>query len=319
MIRSFIVAIAVVVCWSAVAAAQPTATPTPDILNSISLSPDEAKNKTISVGEFANFTATGHYQNGTTKNLTQRVDYTSSDPTVAEAPNTEGNKGKVNGLAPGVVTITAVEPLSGISSNDTGGVNGHLTVQAALVSIVLKPLDKNAAVGEFVTYTATGILADNTAENPSTKNLTQKVEYKSTNNSVAVCPNTEGNRSRCEAVGIGTAIITATFTFPDQTTLTSTAEDSGTLTVREPGATPTGPTPARTPSPGGTPTLCGDPNDTGTVTVSDGVEVLNAAASLPSDCTTAVCDVDGSGSVSVTDGVLVLRSAAGLDDGLHCE
>ncbi len=92
---------------------------------SISLSPDEAKNKTISVGEFANFTATGHYDNDVTKNLTQKVDYTSSDPTVAEAPNTDGNKGKVNGLKPGVVTIIATDPETGISSNDSGGVNGH--------------------------------------------------------------------------------------------------------------------------------------------------------------------------------------------------
>lgn len=317
MLRSSIVL--AVVFWSAVAAAQPTPTavgPTPDILKSIALTPDEAKNKTISVGEFANFTATGHYQNGTTKNLTQRVDYTSSDPTVAEAPNTEGNKGKVNGLKPGVVTITAVEPLSGISSNGSGGVNGHLTVQAALASIVLKPLEKNADVGEFITYTATGILADNTAQNPSTKNLTQKVVYASTNTTVAVCPNTEGNKSRCEAVGVGTAIITATDPI---TEISTTAEESGALTVRAPGATATGPTPTGpTPTPEGTPTVCGDPNGTGTVTVSDGVEVLNAAASLSSDCTTAVCDVDDSGSVTVTDGVLVLRSAAGLGGPLGC-
>ena len=306
MLRSSIVL--AVVFWSAVAAAQPSPTPTPDILKSIALNYDEAKNKTISVGEFANFIATGTYQNGTTKNLTQRVDYTSSDPTVADAPNTEGNKGKVNGLKPGVVTITATEPLSGISSNDAGGTNGHLTVQGALVSIALKPLDKNAVVGDLITYTATGILSDG-----NTKNLTQKVVYASTNTSVAVCPNSEGNKSQVQAVGIGTAIITAT---DPVTEISSVAEASGLLTVREPGASATGPTP--TPEGTPTPTVCGDPNESGTVTVSDGVEVLSFAASLPSDCTTGVCDVDGSGSVSVTDGVLVLRAAAGLGDPLSC-
>jgi Bacterial Ig-like domain (group 2) len=292
------------------AAAQvPTVSPTPGNLVSISLVPDAAKNKIISVGEFANFTATGHYDNGVTKNITQKVDYTSSDPTVAEAPNEMDNKGKVNGVAPGVVTISATDPMTGISSNDAGGVNGMLTVQGALQSIVLGPLDKNVFVGGFVTYTATGNLSDG-----NTKNLTQKVVYASSDTSVAMCPNAEGNKSRVEAVGVGVAIISAT---DPVTQIATDAAGSGTLTVRVPtGPTATGRTP--TPMPRSTPTLCGDPDDSGTVTVTDGVQVLAEAASLPSDCTPAVCDVDDNGSVTVTDGVLVLRAAAELESALQC-
>ena len=59
-------------------------------------------------------------------------------------------------------------------------------------------------------------------------------------------------------------------------------------------------------------TVCGDADGNGDVTVTDGVQVLRAAAELPSSCTPAVCDVDGDGSVGVTDGVNVLREAAGL-------
>jgi hypothetical protein len=310
MLRSSIVVFVVVLAWSSLASAQvPTATPTPGNLVSISLSPDEAKNKIISVGEFANFTATGHYDNDVTKNLTQKVDYTSSDPTIAEAPNADGNKGRVNGLKPGVVTIIATDPETGISSNDAGGVNGHLTVQGALVSIVLKPLDKNAAVGEFVIYTATGNLSDG-----NTKNLTQKVTYASSDTSVATCPNETGNKSRCQAVGVGVTTISAT---DPVTAISTTAEGSGTLTVRVPtGPTATGRTP--TPTPRTTPTVCGDPDASGAVTVTDGVQILSAAADLDSDCTNAICDVDDSGSVTVTDGVLVLRAAAGLGTDLVC-
>ncbi len=301
-----------VVLWSSTfAAAQvPTVTPTPaGALVSLSLAPDQAKNKIISVGEFANFTATAHYENGVTRNMTQRVDYTSSDPAIAEAPNAEGNKGKVNGVSPGVVTIVATDPESSVSSNDVGGVNGHLTVQGALVSIVLKPLEKNATVGAFVNYTATGNLSDG-----NTKNLTQKVTYASSDTNVAVCPNADGNKGRCQAVGTGTAVISAT---DPVTEIATTTEGSGTLTVRVPtGPTATGRTP--TPTPRSTPTVCGDPDDSGTVTVTDGVQILSAAAELDSDCTAAVCDVDDSGSVTVTDGVLVLRSAAGLDGTLAC-
>lgn len=58
--------------------------------------------------------------------------------------------------------------------------------------------------------------------------------------------------------------------------------------------------------------VCGDADGSGTVSVSDGVQTLRAAAGLQSTCTAAACDVDGSGAVTVTDGVSVLRKAAGL-------
>lgn len=63
---------------------------------------------------------------------------------------------------------------------------------------------------------------------------------------------------------------------------------------------------------GPTPGLCGDADLSGAVTVTDGVQVLRAAAGLSSSCTLQRCDVDGSGSITVTDGVNVLRNAAGL-------
>lgn len=58
-------------------------------------------------------------------------------------------------------------------------------------------------------------------------------------------------------------------------------------------------------------TLCGDADGDGSVTITDGVNVLRAAAGLSSTCDTA-CDVDGSGDITISDGVNVLRVAAGL-------
>jgi hypothetical protein len=64
---------------------------------------------------------------------------------------------------------------------------------------------------------------------------------------------------------------------------------------------------------------CGDADASGAITVSDGVNVLRAAAGLDGSCpVAAACDVDGSGSVTVSDGVNVLRAAAGLPTGLTC-
>ncbi len=63
---------------------------------------------------------------------------------------------------------------------------------------------------------------------------------------------------------------------------------------------------------------CGDADGSGTVSVTDGVQVLRTAAGLDADCTTIGCDVDASGSVTVSDGVNVLRAAAGLPVELRC-
>jgi hypothetical protein len=70
-----------------------------------------------------------------------------------------------------------------------------------------------------------------------------------------------------------------------------------------------GPTPTATATP---PPLCGDADGNGSITVSDGVQVLRAVADLSSTCTLSRCDVDGNGSLTVTDAVSVLRRAADL-------
>jgi len=70
--------------------------------------------------------------------------------------------------------------------------------------------------------------------------------------------------------------------------------------------------------PAGAQERCGDADGSGSVNVTDGVQTLRAAASLPSSCTLARCDVNDDGAVSVTDGVNVLREAAGLAPTLTC-
>lgn len=63
---------------------------------------------------------------------------------------------------------------------------------------------------------------------------------------------------------------------------------------------------------------CGDADGDATLTVTDGVHVLRAAADLPSSCLIDFCDTDASGAVGVTDGVRVLRAAAALPVELDC-
>jgi len=64
--------------------------------------------------------------------------------------------------------------------------------------------------------------------------------------------------------------------------------------------------------------LCADSDGNGEVTVSDGVNLLRAAAGLSSNCVLQVCDVNLDGTISVTDGVIALRQAAGLPTNISC-
>jgi cysteine-rich repeat protein len=91
-----------------------------------------------------------------------------------------------------------------------------------------------------------------------------------------------------------------------------TDDDGCDADCRIPGANPT---PAPTPEPDA---LCGDADGDGTRSVSDGVQVLRAAAALGSVCTLARCDVDANGTIGVTDAVQVLRLAAGLPANGNC-
>ena len=68
----------------------------------------------------------------------------------------------------------------------------------------------------------------------------------------------------------------------------------------------------------GSPRACGDADGNTILTVTDGVQVLRAAADLPSSCLADFCDTDGDGATGVTDGVLTLRAAAALAVDLRC-
>jgi len=257
-------------------------TPTP-LLQSISLDP--ATHQRV-VGQTQSYIATGHYDDGSMQNLTQKLNYSSSDTSVAVAPNTAGAKSKVTAVGPGVTTISAVDPSSGISTSDSGG-DATLTVIVAptptgptptgptptgptptplLQSISLSPPTHVRAVGQTQAYVATGHYSDG-----STRNLTPKLTYSSSDPQVAVATNDATSKSLVDAVAPGKATISAV----DPVSGISSAQSGGdaTLTVIIP-ATPTGPTPT-----GPTPSATG-PTPTRTVTPSRSPTPLLTATSV---------------------------------------
>jgi hypothetical protein len=161
------------------------------------------KTKTISQGVTFNATAVAFFANGAQKNYTQRVDWTSTDAAVASVSNVDGQRGKVTGNGPGTITLSARDPISNVSSDDSNQ-SGSITVLGLLESVELTPTSATDAVGDERFFTAKGHFAGGTE-----KNVTQDVEYSSSNPAVAIAPNEAGKKSRVVAVGPGTTIITA--------------------------------------------------------------------------------------------------------------
>jgi len=120
------------------------------------------------------YTATGHYSDGGTLNLTSSVSWSSTSTSVATITST----GLATGVAAGSTTIQAA---SGSISGTTG-----LTVTApVLVSIAVTPVNSSISPGATSQFTAMGINSDG-----SSLNLTSVVAWTSTNTAVATINST---------------------------------------------------------------------------------------------------------------------------------
>lgn len=169
-------------------------------LERITVGPRDARR---GVGEFQHFTVTGHYAGGEKRNLTQTVEYASSDPAIARAANTKGDRSRIEAVAPGTVTISVVEPRTGVRSS-TSNDDATFQVLGALERIVLAPERTKRRVGDRPHLTATGHYAGGTV-----RNLTQKVEYRSSDPAIVAAPNSDGDKSKLEVRAAGTATISA--------------------------------------------------------------------------------------------------------------
>ena len=143
-----------------------TLTVTSAVLVSITIAPPSAS---ILTGSTQQFTATGTYDNGTTKNLTTSVTWTSSNTAVATIA--------ASGLAAGITAgSSAIRAASGSVSG-----SALLTVtNPVLTSIAVAPASASILTGSTQQFTATG-----TYDNGTTRNLTTSVTWTSSNTGVA--------------------------------------------------------------------------------------------------------------------------------------
>ena len=143
----------------------------------------------VAAGQTQQFTATGNYSDGSTKNLTSSANWLSSNPAVA----TVNTAGLATAVAAGSTTISA----------SSGSVTGTttLTVTPTLVSIAVTPANTTIAIGNTQAFTATGTYSDG-----STQNLTSTTTWHSSSTSVA----TITSAGVATGVSIGSTTISAT-------------------------------------------------------------------------------------------------------------
>ena len=159
-------------------------------LVSILITPPSA---TIAQTTTAQFNATGNYNDGSSRDLTYYVTWTSSNYNIATISNIGGTNGLATGVAPGSVVVGAL----------VGSVLGtaNLTVtNATLTAITIAPQSAGISLGTSQNFNAMGSFSDGTVQN-----ITRSSTWSSSNANVATI-NTLGTAA---SVGKGTSTITA--------------------------------------------------------------------------------------------------------------
>lgn len=182
-------------------------------LVSISVTP---VNPIIPLGTIGQFTATGHYSDNSTRNITTLVIWSSSTTTVATISNAAGFEGSAVLVSTGTTVITA-------KSGSRSAFTTLTVIVPALVSIEVKPAVSSIHTTSTEQFTATGIYSNN-----STTDITLSVTWTSSTPDVAMIDNN----------GLATAVSTATTATTMITAKSGSASGSAILTVTGGAAAP---------------------------------------------------------------------------------
>jgi hypothetical protein len=166
----------------------------PATLTGITIDPSVS---TVPVGAVEPLAATGFFSDGTSRDVTNEVTWSSSADTTATVSNVMGSAGLVTGVSAGDVTILATA---------TSGAQAKALVSvlaATLQSITVAPANATIIVGARGAYTATGTFSDRT-----TADLTAQVTWTTGNPNIASISNT-GTPGVLLAVAPGITSVTA--------------------------------------------------------------------------------------------------------------
>lgn len=185
------------------------------VLQSLEVTP---VNSSIAINTQQQFSVTGYYNNGSTRDLSNEVTWSSSELDFAEE---QSQAGSFKGIANGTTQIIA----------ELGGVSGFtsLTITtAALTQIDLSPTNPSIANGYSQQFIATGTFND-----ASTQDISQDVDWSSSNTGVASISNATADKGLLSSVAAGSATITATLGAVDgNANVTVTAAQLDSITIQ---------------------------------------------------------------------------------------
>ena len=163
------------------------------VLRSIDVTPTTGS---YTVPATEQFTAIGRYSDGSTKDITQTVSWTSSDSTVATISNAAGSQGMARMVGAGSSNIEAAWR--------TAKGSAAIIVTSNLTSIDVTPTGGSYQLSAMQLFTATGRYNDG-----SGKDITELVTWSSSNTMVATISNGSGSQGMVTMVGSGSASIIA--------------------------------------------------------------------------------------------------------------
>ena len=171
------------------------------------------QNKTIPVYSQEQFSAQAIFSDLTVEDVTHQVIWFSDDPQVADFFDEDTQKGLLTSEKPGITTILAMY-------KDLTGATFLTVSDAALQSIIVDPSSISIPMGGMHQFSAMGIFSDDTSYD-----ITDKVEWTTSEITVARVSNDSPNKGLVNTISTGTTYVRATFQ-----TITGYAS----LTVRAP-------------------------------------------------------------------------------------
>ncbi|MBX9597304.1 MAG: Ig-like domain-containing protein [Burkholderiales bacterium] len=202
--------IAITACGSGSSSYNNPTTNTNDVsLQSITLTPVISPNTTayqsasvspisVPLGITQLFVATGFYSDGSKRDITSSVTWTSSQTSFATINNSPGLNGVLTPVAPGITIVSA--------TIDTFSESISVTItNAFLKSINVTPARASTQLGINKQFTAIGTYSDET-----TRDITNAATWSSSFPSVSTVSNTPGSKGLVTPVGFGYDFIDAT-------------------------------------------------------------------------------------------------------------
>ncbi|MFO0728971.1 MAG: Ig-like domain-containing protein [Myxococcota bacterium] len=188
-------------------------------LISIDVAPANAQ---TTAGVRSNYTATGHFSDGSTVDLTTSATWTTADSNVATISNVSGAQGQLLARNPGTTSVVAT--FMGLRGSTQVTVVG-----ATLTQLTINPVARSVPVGTMLQFTAVAIFSNGTQQN-----VTLQSSFSSSNAGVA----TVSMQGQASAIAPGVTTVQASFMgLTAQTTLTVTNAVIVSISVTPPVAT----------------------------------------------------------------------------------